>query len=108
MVDVPCLIPSIFGFVMSFQHSGEQCVASNLHTAGMYGTTGAGYSMPCLFVMSLTVKQVANFQINPAVCKGLPTVRVRYADDVVCMDYPSHVAVRHTGSVDTKVSNIAC
>jgi hypothetical protein len=91
-----------------FKCSGEQCVASNSHTAGVYGTTGAGYPMPCLFVMSSTAKEVENFQINPAVCMGLPLVRARYDDDVACMDYPSHIAVRHMSSVDTKVSDIAC
>jgi hypothetical protein len=91
-----------------FKHSGKQCVASNSHTTGVYGTTGAGYPMPCLFVMSLTAKEVENFQINPAVCMGLPLVRARYGNDVAYMDYPSHVAVQHTGSVDTKVGNIAC
>ena len=67
----------------------------------MYGTTGAGYPMPCMYVMSSTAKDPKDFQIHPAVCVGLPVVRAKYADNVRTSDYPSHVAVRHSGSVDT-------
>jgi hypothetical protein len=62
----------------SFHHSGKQCVASNLNTTGMYGTTGTGCPMPCLLVMSLTAKEMEIFQINPAVWEGLPVMRARY------------------------------
>ena len=85
----------------SFHRSGERCVASNSHTTGVYGTTGAGYPMPCMFVMSSNAKEATDFQIDPAVCVGLPVVRAKYADNVLTSDYPSHVAVRHSGSVDT-------
>jgi hypothetical protein len=84
-----------------FHHSGEQCVASNSHTTGMYGTIGAGYPMPCMFVMSSNAKELKDFQIDPAVCVGLPVVRAKYANNVITLDYPSHVAVHHSGSVDT-------
>jgi hypothetical protein len=74
----------------------------------MYGTTGAGHSMQCFFVMSSTAKEKENFQINPPVCKGLPIVQVRYGNNVAFLDYPSYIAVQHMGSIDTKVSDIAC
>ena len=85
----------------SFHRSGERCVASNSHTTGVYGTTGAGYPMPCMFVMSSNAKEAKDFQIDPAVCVGLPVVRAKYADNVLSSDYLSHVAIRHSGSVDT-------
>jgi len=68
---------------------------------GVYGTTGARYPMPCMFVMSSNAKEAKDFQIDPAFFVGLPVVRVKYADSVLTSDYPSHVAVRHSGSVDT-------
>ena len=76
---------------------------SNTHTTGVYGTTGAGFPMPVLYVMSSTAKDADKFTINPAICEGLPVVRAKYADDIFYSDHPSYVAVRHTGSVDTKL-----
>ncbi len=57
--------------------------------------------MPCMFVMTSNAKEATDFKIDPAVCVGLPVVRAKYADNVLTLDYPSHVAVRHSGSVDT-------
>ena len=85
----------------SFHRSGERCVASNSHTTGVYGTTGAGYPMPCMFVMSSYAKEAKDFHIDPAVCVGLPVMRAKYANNVLTSEYLSHVAVRHSGSVDT-------
>ena len=68
---------------------------------GVYGTTGTGYPMPCMFVMSSNTKEATDFQIGPAVCVVFPVVRAKYADNVLTSDYPSHVAVCHSGSVDT-------
>jgi len=54
-----------------------------------------------MFVMTSNAKEATDFKIDPAVCVGLPVVRAKYADNVLTLDYPSHVAVRHSGSVDT-------
>jgi hypothetical protein len=59
--------------------------------------------MPPLYVFSSHAKDPENFQIDPAVCEGLPLVRGKYAGDVSFTEYPSFVAVRHTGSVDTSL-----
>jgi len=69
----------------------------------MYGTTGAGYSLPPMYVFSSNAKVPEDFQIEGAVCEGLLVVRAKYADDDLFASYPSHVAVRHTGSVDTSL-----
>ena len=87
----------------SFHRSGERCLKSATHTTGVYGTTGAGYSLPPMYVFSSNAKDPEDFQIEGTVCEGLPVVQAKYADDVCFASYPSHVAVRHTGSVDTSL-----
>ena len=86
-----------------FHRSGERCLQSTTHTTGVYGTTGAGYSLPPMYVFSSNAKDPEDFQIEGTVCEGLPVVQAKYADDVCFASYPSHVAVRHTGSVDTSL-----
>jgi hypothetical protein len=83
-----------------FHRSGERCVASNSHTPCVYGTTGTGYPMPCMFVLGSNAKEAKDFQIKPAVCVGLPVICAKYADNVLTSDYPFHVAVCHSKSVD--------
>jgi hypothetical protein len=85
----------------SFHRLGERCVALNSQMTGVYASTHVGYPMPCVFVMSSNAKELKDFQINPAVCVGLPVVRAKYANNVITLDYPSHVAICHSGSVDT-------
>ena len=70
---------------------------------GVYGTTGAGYLLPPLYVFSSNAKDPDNFVIDPVVCEGLLTVRATYADDGLLADYPSFVSARHSGSVDTSL-----
>ena len=57
--------------------------------------------MCCVQLTSSNAKEAKDFQIDPAVCVGLPVVRAKYADSVLTSDYPSHVAVCHSGFVDT-------
>ena len=86
-----------------FHRSGERCLQSTTHTTGMYGTTGAGHSLPLMFLFSSGAKVPEDFQIKDAVCEGLPVVRSKYADNVLFAKHPYHVAVCHMGSVDTSL-----
>ncbi len=63
----------------------------------------AGYSLPPLYVFSSNAKTPEDFQLEGAVCEGLPVIRAKFADHDMFADYPSHVAVRHRGSVDTSL-----
>jgi hypothetical protein len=69
----------------------------------VYGTTGVGYPMPLLYVFSSNAKELENFAIDPAFCEGLPIVQAKYADNLLCDDYPSFVTVHHSGTVDTSL-----
>jgi len=59
--------------------------------------------MLAMFVTSSKAKEVVNFQIDTRISEGLPVVHAKYADNTVEADHYSDVAVRHTGSVDTKL-----
>ena len=58
----------------SFHCSGEWCLQSAMHTTGVYGTTGAGYSFPPMYVFSSNAKVPEDFQIKGAVCEELQIV----------------------------------
>ena len=75
-----------------FTRSGKPVVSSSSHTTGVYGTTGAGYPLPCI-VMSLNAKEEGNFQINPKVDKGLPISRGKYANNTYMSAHSSFIAI---------------
>ena len=53
--------------------------------------------------MSSDAKEEVNFKISPKIAEGLPISRGKYADNTIEADHHSFIAVRHTGSVDTRL-----
>ena len=88
----------------SFPRSGDRIVENSHHTTGVYGYTLAGEVLPPLYILSTGSKNEDNYKFDPAVCKGLPMVRAKYAGDKM-KDWPSNIAVRPKGSMDTPSSH---
>jgi hypothetical protein len=84
----------------SFPRSGDRIVENSHHTTGVYGYTLAGEVLPPLYILSTGSKNEDNYKFDPAVCKGLPMVRAKYAGDKM-KDWPSNITVRPKGSMDT-------
>ena len=57
-----------------FLRSGEQCIVSNFHTMGVYGTTLRGEPLPLLYILSTASIKENDYKINPCLCEGLPPV----------------------------------
>ncbi len=65
----------------SFPCSGEQCIASNFHTMGVYDITLRGKPLPPLYILSMALLQKDDYRVDPCICKGLPTVAASYRSE---------------------------
>jgi hypothetical protein len=86
----------------SFPCSGEQCIVSNFHTTGVYGTTLCVKPLPPLYILSMALLQENVYRVGPRVCKGLPTVAASYESKAIQI-HLSLICVRHKGSMDNGV-----
>ena len=86
----------------SFPRSGDRYTENSQHTTGVYGVTLGGEALPPLYILDTSSKNEDNYKIDPEICKGLPIVKAKYAGDV-SMSWPSSLAVRKKGSMDTSL-----
>ena len=91
----------------SFPRTGERIIENAYHTTGVYGFTLRGEPLPPLYILSTSSKLEENFAYDPLIGDGLPIVMAKYAQDEV-KSYPSRVAVRSKGSMDTGLWEQLC
>ena len=86
----------------SFPRSGDRIVETALHTSGCYAFTLRGEPLPPLYILSTKSECEDNYRFDVEVCKGLPVVTGKYAQDKVSL-HASRIAVRKKGSMDTSL-----
>ena len=84
----------------TFQQTGDRVTSNARHTTGVYCTSLALEVFPPLYVLDTHSKIPTNYAILPEVCEGLPIVQ-GYFGGKELKSYPSCVAVRPKGGVDT-------
>ena len=86
----------------SYPRSGERVVETGGHISGVYAFTLRGEPLPPLYILSTAAKSEENMRYRTDICKGLPTVEARYAQDTT-FNHPSRVVLRQKGSMDTSL-----
>ena len=89
----------------SFPRIGDRFIENASHTTGVYAFNLRGDPLPPLFILETASTKPANYKVDPRVGKGLPRVCGRYGQDSIS-HWPSCVAVRRKGSMDTSLWTI--